>query len=836
MVERKTTKGEDLDLACIADTEDLRQSVLRHIVSFGGSDYKWAGAQDYLKGLAYAVRERLAEKWIRTQRAFYAENAKRVYYLSLEFLVGRSLRNNLACLGLWDEAVRAMAELGFDLDELKELEWDAGLGNGGLGRLASCYLDSMATLGIPGYGYGIRYDYGIFYQVIQDGWQVERPDNWQRVGCPWEFERPHYLYEVRFYGQVREYEDSLGRLRHEWLSTQNIMAMAVDMLIPGQGNGGQGDGSVINMRLWAAKSSREFDLDFFQDGQYVRAIEEKAKTENISKVLYPNDAKEQGQELRLKQQYFFVAATFQDILRRFRKDNGDIAHLPDKVAVQLNDTHPAIAVAELMRILLDVELMDWEPAWDMCVRTFAYTNHTVLPEALEVWPARLLERVLPRHAQIIREIDRRFREQVARAFPGDRERERRMAVVAGNGNGGEDMVRMAHLAVVGSHRVNGVAELHTEILTSTVFRDFVELWPGKFLNVTNGITPRRFLHQCNPGLSGLVTEAVGPGWVTDLDKLAGLRAHAADPAFQGRWLEAKAASKEALAGYVRHRAGVELPPEFLFDVQVKRIHEYKRQVLNLLHVVTLYARIQRGKPPAVPRAVIFGGKAAPAYVMAKLVIKLVNDVAAVVNADPACRDLLRVAFVPNFCVSNAEKIIPAAELSEQISTAGFEASGTGNMKFALNGALTIGTLDGANVEIRQHVGPENFFLFGLAAGEVMALKKIGYRPRQHMEGDAELAEALDLIASGRFNPGRPDLFRPLVDSLLTEDRFMVLADYRSYVDCQATVELAYQDRARWARMSILNTAGMGPFSSDRAVAEYAEKIWGVQAVKNGGKC
>jgi starch phosphorylase len=836
MIERKTSTGEDLDLVCIAQTEDLRQSVLRHIVSFGGSDYKWAGPQDYLKGLAYAVRERLAEKWIRTQRAFYAQGAKRVYYLSLEFLVGRSLRNNLACLGLWDEARRAMAELGFDLDELKELEWDAGLGNGGLGRLASCYLDSMATLGIPGYGYGIRYDYGIFYQVIQDGWQVERPDNWQRVGCPWEFERPHYLYEVRFYGQVKETADTRGRMRHEWISTQNVMAMAVDMLIPGQ-NGGQGGGSVISMRLWAAKSSREFDLDFFQDGQYVRAIEEKARTENISKVLYPNDAKEQGQELRLKQQYFFVAATFQDILRRFRKDEGNIAALPDKVAVQLNDTHPAIAIPELMRILLDVELLDWDQAWDICVRTFAYTNHTVLPEALEQWPERLLARVLPRHAQIIREIDRRFGQTVRERFPGDAERVGRMAVIADNGdNSGEEMVRMAHLAVVGSHTVNGVAELHTGILTSTVFRDFAELWPDKFLNVTNGVTPRRFLQQCNPGLAGLVTEAVGPGWVTDLTQLAGLRAYADDPAFQGRWREAKAASKEFLAGYLRRRAGVELSPDLLFDVQVKRIHEYKRQVLNVLHVVTLYARILRGRPPAVPRAALFGGKAAPAYVMAKLIIKLINDVAATVNAEPACREFLRVAFAPNFCVSNAEKIIPAAELSEQISTAGFEASGTGNMKFALNGAITIGTLDGANVEIRRQVGPENFFLFGLGAGEVMARKQIGYRPKEHAQNDPELAEALDLIASGRFSPGRPDLFRPLVDNLLTEDRFMVLADYRSYVDCQAQVEAAYQDRARWARMSILNTAGMGPFSSDRAVAEYAAKIWGITPVRNGKGC
>jgi starch phosphorylase len=828
MAERKTTNGDDLDLVCISDTESLRQSVLRHIVSFGGSDYKWAGPQDFLKGLAYAVRERLAEKWIRTQRAFYAQKAKRVYYLSLEFLVGRSLRNNLACLGLWDEAKSTMAELGYDLEDLKELEWDAGLGNGGLGRLASCYLDSMATLGIPGYGYGIRYDYGIFYQVIQDGWQVERPDNWQRVGCPWEFERPHYLYEVRFYGQVKEYSDSLGRLRHEWVSAQNVMAMAVDMLIPGQGNE-----SVINMRLWAAKSSREFDLDFFQDGQYVRAIEEKARTENISKVLYPNDSKEQGQELRLKQQYFFVAATFQDILRRFRKDNGEIETLPDKVAVQLNDTHPSIAIAELMRLLLDVELLDWDKAWDICVRTFAYTNHTVLPEALEQWPERLLARVLPRHAQIIREIDRRFTEEVRERFPGDEERVQRMAVLSNNG---EDMVRMAHLAVVGSHAVNGVAELHTDILKATVFRDFHAMWPERFLNVTNGVTPRRFLHQCNPGLSGLVTEAVGEGWVTDLEQLAGLRGRAEDAGFQGRWLEAKQAGKEALAGYVRHKTGVELPPEFLFDVQVKRIHEYKRQVLNVLHVVTLLARIQRGKPPAVPRAVVFGGKAAPAYVMAKLIIKLINDVAAAVNADPACKDLLRVAFVPNFCVSNAEKIIPATELSEQISTAGFEASGTGNMKFALNGALTIGTLDGANVEIRQQVGSENFFLFGLAAGEVMALKKIGYRPKEHVAGDPELAEALDLIASGHFSPGRPDLYKPLVDNLLNVDRFMVLADYRAYVDCQARVEAAYQDRAAWAKMSILNTAGMGHFSSDRAIREYAERIWGVAAVKNGKRC
>jgi len=805
------------------DAESLGRDITRHIVSFLGHDARWAGKHDVYKGLAYTIRERLADLWIKTQRAYYDRHAKRVYYLSMEFLAGRSLMNNIINLGIEDEVRRALDTFGLKLEDVCEVEWDAGLGNGGLGRLASCYLDSMATLGVPGYGYGIRYDFGIFYQTIQDGWQVEQADNWLRFGNPWEFERPGHLYPVEFGGHVRQWTDEEGRLRHEWTNTELVMAMACDMMIPGYLNN-----HVINMRLWAARSSREFNLEFFNNGQYIKAIEEKAKSENISKVLYPNDELAEGQELRLKQQYFFVAATLKDILRRFDKEKRDWRSLPETTVVQLNDTHPAIAVAELMRVLVDLELLEWEAAWEVCQGVFAYTNHTVMPEALERWPVELFARILPRHMQIIFELNRRFLEEVRSRFPGDAARLQRMSLITEDW--GRD-VRMAHLAIIGSHSVNGVSALHTQILKDRVFRDFFEMYPEKFNNKTNGVTPRRWLRQANPHLAGLIAEAVGEDFVTNLDKLSALAPLAKDAAFREKWALAKRGNKKRLADYIWTKTQAAVSWDSLFDVQVKRIHEYKRQLLNVLHVVTLYNRIKdRNTAGLVPRVCLFGGKAAPAYKLAKLIIKLVNSVAEVVNTDPGVGDMLKVAFVPNYCVSNAEIIIPGTDLSEQISLAGTEASGTGNMKFALNGALTIGTLDGANVEIGERVGAGNIFIFGMKAQEAEDLRVQGYGPWEYYLGDHELKRAIDMISHGSFSRGDAELFKPVVDALLGVDRYMVLADYRAYVDCQDRVSRLFTDPDAWAAKSILNTAGMGYFSSDRAVGEYAAGIWGTKSV------
>jgi len=802
--------------------EKLKEDIRRHMFAFLGKDITRAGIHDYYKALAYTMRERMAEHWIRTQRSYYDDSVKRVYYLSLEFLVGRSLKNNVLCLGMEDQVREALAEMGQDYEEISEVEWDAGLGNGGLGRLASCYLDSLATLGIPAYGYGIRYEYGIFHQSIQDGWQVERPDNWLRFGNPWEYDRAGYLYPVQFGGEVRAYHDDQNRLRAVWEGGEKVMAMAYDMMVPGFENG-----NVINMRLWSAKSSRDFDLEFFNSGAYLRAIEDKAKSENISKVLYPTDSFVEGQELRLKQQYFFVAATFQDITRRHLKHHQGFEDLPKLVAVQLNDTHPAIAIPELMRILLDEHLLPWDKAWEICVGTFAYTNHTVMPEALEHWPVDLMTRVLPRHMQIIFEINRRFLDEVRKLYPGDDDRLSRLSLI------GEDFgkrVRMANLAVLGSHSVNGVSALHTDILRTSTFRDFAELYPERFNNKTNGITPRRWLRQCNPGLASLMAEAIGPGFITKLERLEELKPFAADSEFRARWAKVKHRNKQRLAEYVLHKLDHKLDPDSLFDVQVKRIHEYKRQLMNLLHVISLYDDLRSGRlgRDIVPRTIIFGGKAAPGYRMAKLIIRLIHAVSDAVAREPKCAGLLTVAFLQNYCVSNAEKIIPGTELSEQISLAGTEASGTGNMKFALNGALTIGTLDGANVEIRERVGQDNFFLFGMTTPEVNELKARGYNPWDFYQKDETLHRVMDLLASGHFSPLQPDLFRPIVDSLLKDgDRWMLLADFRSYVNAQKEVAKLYRSRELWVEKSILNTAGMGYFSADRAIAEYARDIWGV---------
>jgi starch phosphorylase len=773
------------------------------------------------QALAYAVRDRLMERWFRTQSAYYQADAKRVYYLSLEFLLGRLLVQNVINLGALDAYTDAMLQLGYDLEALQEREWDAGLGNGGLGRLAACIMDSAATLGLPFYGYGIRYEYGIFQQRFENGFQMEAPDHWLRYGNPWEIPRPDVIFPVRFYGRVEYTRDENGGFRVRWVDTQDVWAMAYDTPIVGFRND-----TVNSLRLWAAKSSREFDLQSFNAGEYVRAVEDKTRSENIAKVLYPPDDQYAGKELRLRQQYFFASATLQDVLRRFLKfGTRRFEELPDKVAIQLNDTHPVLAIPELMRILVDEHRVQWELAWELTQQVFAYTNHTILPEALEKWPAELFQRLLPRHYEILVEVDRRFGARVA-ALPG-----------AGEGLLGRTAIfdehrnlRMAHLAYMGSHSVNGVAAMHTQILRERNFAELDRLFPGRLNNKTNGITPRRWLLQANPALASLVTEAIGDGWVTDLDRLRALAPLSEDATFRKEWAAVKGVNKAILADRARKLQGLEIDPETLFDCQVKRIHEYKRQLLNALHVICLYHRIREGRESGIPRTVIFGGKAAPGYAMAKLIIKLINAVADLVNGDPAAQGRLRVAFLPNYSVSLAEVIFPACDLSEQISTAGSEASGTGNMKAALNGALTIGTEDGANREIREEVGAENILIFGHSAEEVGALRASGYSPRTWIERDPELRRAIEAIATGALEQACPGLFRPIVEALTGEDRYFLCADFTSYAEAQRRAEAMYAQPDDWWRRSILNVAGMGKFSSDRTTREYAEEIWRVKPV------
>jgi glycogen phosphorylase len=806
------------------DVESLKNSFVYHLEYSLAKDEYSATKRDLFSSASLLARDFLAERWIETQQGYYHHDAKRVYYLSLEFLMGRALGNSLINTGLYGETEQALKDLGYDLEELREEEWDAGLGNGGLGRLAACFMDSMATLALPAYGYGIRYEYGIFFQQIINGQQAETPDNWLRYGNPWEYPRSEHLYPVMFYGRVNSYYDDQGRLRNDWVNTESIMAMAYDTPIPGYRN------NIVNtMRLWSAKSTRDFNLDYFNHGDYHLAVADKDHSEIISKVLYPNDNVFEGKELRLKQEYFFVSATLQDIIRRYRKIHDGFEHFSDKAAIQLNDTHPAIAIAELMRLLVDREGMDWDSAWNITVKTFGYTNHTILPEALERWPVSMLERVLPRHLQIIYEINHRFLETVRNTYRDDSARAARMSIIE---EGAEKQVRMANLAIVGSHSVNGVAALHTEILKASVFRDFYQLWPDKFNNKTNGITQRRWLKLCNPKLSELISLRIGEGWTTDLDQLKELVPLADDPEFQRQWRGVKRANKQLLADYIWARNGIRVNVDSLFDCHVKRMHEYKRQLLNLLHVITLYNRIVDGRTDGlVPRTVIFGGKAAPGYFFAKLAIRLINAVADVVNSDPRVGDALKVVFVRNYCVSNAEKIIPAADLSEQISTAGTEASGTGNMKFALNGALTIGTLDGANIEIGEEVGYDNIFIFGLTADQVMKMKTDGYDPHQFYFANAELRRAIDMIGDGAFQNDQPELFRPIVEAHLAwNDHYMRLADYQSYVSCQERVSSAFQDQSQWTRKSILNVARIGKFSTDRTIREYAEEIWNAKSV------
>lgn len=782
-----------------------------------------ATRNDHYMALAYTVRDRLLHRWVHTAQTYYDQASRTVVYLSAEFLLGPHLGNNLVNLGIYDQARQAMAELGLDLTELLDQEEEPGLGNGGLGRLAACYLDSLATLQVPAIGYGIRYEFGIFDQALRDGWQVEITDKWLRYGNPWEIARPEIAYSVGFGGQTHGSRDAAGRYRATWVPGWVVRGVAYDTPILGYGVN-----TVNLLRLWQAQATESFDFQAFNVGDYYGAVNEKIISENITKVLYPNDEYVRGKELRLQQQYFFAACSLRDMIRIYRQRALRFDQLTEKFTIQLNDTHPSIAIAEMMRLLVDEYEMEWEPAWECTRRVFAYTNHTLLPEALEVWSLELFRRLLPRHLEIIFEINRRFLDRVRARYPGDEARVARMSLIDERGS---RSVRMAHLACVGSYAVNGVAELHSELLKRDVLRDFHELEPDKFHNVTNGVTPRRFMVLSNPRLTALITRAIGAGWISDLDELHRLEPFAEDAGFRAEWRGIKLAAKKDLAALVRIRTGVAVEPDTLFDIQAKRIHEYKRQHLNVLHIITQYLRL-KDRPAAeiAPRTFIFGGKAAPGYALAKLIIKLVNAVAEVVNADADVRGRLRVAFVPDFNVMTAQCVYPAADLSQQISTAGKEASGTGNMKFALNGALTIGTLDGANIEIRGAVGPENFFTFGLTADEVAAWQTRGYEPSSIYHDNTELRRAIDCLAAGTFSRGDVNLFRPLLDNLLNRDPFLVLADYAAYVACQEEVSRTYQDPERWARLSILNVARMGRFSSDRSIRDYCRDIWHAQPV------
>lgn len=782
-----------------------------------------ATKEDFYMALAYTLRDRQLSRWLKTVKTYEDNSVKIVYYLSAEFLMGRHLGNSLINLHLYDRVRQAVEESGLNLDELLEQEPDPGLGNGGLGRLAACFLDSLATLEIPAVGYGIRYEFGIFHQTMQDGWQAEIPDKWLRFGNPWEIPRPEQAIEVKFGGQTEIYHDEKGRERIRWIPAKTVIGIPYDTPVPGY------DTNTVNpLRLWKAEAGDDFNFEAFNAGNYDGAVSDKMRSETISKVLYPNDNTPQGKQLRLEQQYFFVACSLQDIVKRHLRHNSGLYNLNETAAIQLNDTHPAIAIAELMRLLLDEHGIDWNSAWRVTQKTFAYTNHTLLPEALEKWSVRLFAYLLPRHLQIIYEINRRFIEDIRRWYPEDDQLVGRLSLIE---EGPEQFVRMAHLACVGSHAINGVAALHTELLKQDTLRDFYQLWPEKFLNKTNGVTPRRWILLSNPTLSAFYSSKIGDGWLKDLDKLRQLESHIDDPEFCEQWRQIKLYNKKLLADYIWKYNGVEVDPQSIFDIQVKRIHEYKRQHLDVLHIITLYNRIKQNPNIHIyPRTFIFGGKAAPGYFMAKLIIKLINAVGEVVNKDPDVRGRLKVVFLANFNASLGQRIYPAADLSEQISTAGKEASGTGNMKFAMNGSLTIGTLDGANIEIREEAGFDNFFLFGLTAAEVYALKSKGYKPSDYYHRNPELKAVMDRISSGYFSHGNEELFKPLVDSLMYHDEYMLFADYQAYIDCQRQVSLDFQDTAKWTRMSILNALRMGKFSSDRTIREYCNEIWNVKPV------
>jgi starch phosphorylase len=802
----------------------LRRGIVDHLRYSIGRPAAALRPEHYYRALALAVRDRMQDNRVASTQTSLDLGRKVTCYLSAEFLMGPQLGSNLLNLDIESAARAALEELGQDLDEVLACEEEPGLGNGGLGRLAACYLDSLATLERPAIGYGIRYEFGIFDQEIHDGWQVEKTDNWLVNGNPWEIAKPDVNYRVNWGGYAEHYVDDAGHQRVRWVPGRVIKGVAYDTPIQGYGV------NTCNvLTLWSARAVESFALDAFNTGDYYKAVEDEVNSETVTKVLYPNDEPDVGKRLRLLQQYFFVSCSLQHVVH-IMDDLADLSvrELPQQFALQLNDTHPSIGVAELMRLLVDERQLDWDEAWDITVATFGYTNHTLLPEALETWPLAMFGESLPRHLEIIYEINRRLLDEVRAKFPGDEDRLRRMSII------GEDVgknVRMAHLATVGSHAINGVAALHSELLKESVLKDFYEMWPERFSNKTNGVTPRRFLALSNPGLRELLDDTIGEGWLKNLEQLRGLEAFADDPAFRIQWRAVKRANKARLADYVCSTAGVELNPDWLFDIQVKRIHEYKRQHLNVLNIVTQYHRLKQNPGLQIPpRAFIFGGKAAPGYFLAKRIIKLINAVGETVNNDPAVNRYLKVAFVPNFNVQNAHLIYPAADLSEQISTAGKEASGTGNMKFMLNGALTIGTLDGANVEIREEACAENFFLFGLTVDEVERIKRDGYRPSDYVAGNSELAAVLDLIAGGTFARGDTEVFRPLVDNLRYDDPFLVLADYASYIECQDHVSAVWQDSTAWTRMSILNTARSGKFSSDRAITEYCDDIWNVLPV------
>lgn len=804
--------------------ETLRRAMADNLQYVQGRFTSAASKNDLYMSLAYTVRDRLLQRWLATQQTYLKRDVRVVCYLSAEYLVGPHLGNNLINLGIYEEIRQAVEASGLNLEDLMEQEEEPGLGNGGLGRLAACFMDSLSSLEIPAIGYGIRYEYGIFDQEIRDGWQVEITDKWLKFGNPWEIARPENRMEVKFGGRTEAYVDTHNNYRVRWIPHFEVVGIPYDTPILGY------QVSTANtMRLWKAEAPESFDFAAFNKGDYYGAVSSKVTSENITKVLYPNDEQLQGKELRLQQQYFFVSCSLQDMIRVHLREGDPIDTLPEKFAIQLNDTHPAIAVAELMRLLLDEHEVEWDKAWSITQSIFSYTNHTLLPEALERWPLGLFSNLLPRHIEIIYEINARFLNQVRIKFPGDTDRMRHMSIID---ESGERYVRMAHLASIGSHAINGVAELHSELLQKTTLHDFYEMSPEKFKNVTNGVTPRRWMVLNNPRLTHLINSKIGESWITHLDQLRQLEAYADDPGFRYEWCNIKRTVKQDLAAQILRRTNIVINPDTLFDIQVKRIHEYKRQHLNVLHIITLYNQIKHNPDIDLqPRTFIFGGKAAPGYFMAKLMIKLINAVADVVNIDPDVRDRLKVVFLPDYNVTNSQKVYPAADLSEQISTAGLEASGTGNMKFSMNGALTIGTLDGANIEIRQEVGPENFFLFGLTADEVMALKAQGYHPWEYYESNPQLKDVIDLINIGHFSGGDCDLFKPLTDKLLQQDPFMLLADYQAYIDCQARVTTAYQDQDNWTRMSILNSARMGKFSSDRSIRDYSREIWHASPVK-----
>lgn len=803
-----------------SDRDSIRESILDHLEHVRVRDQHSTEELDLFHAVAAAARARLADRWHSTRQRQWESGVKRVYYLSMEYLPGRLLRDALYNLGILEPTRQAVADLGYELDALFDVEEDPALGNGGLGRLASCFLDSMATLGIAGTGYGIRYDYGIFRQLFADGRQLEVPDAWLAHGTPWEVPRTDLSYTVRFNGRVEPRTDANGRTHFEWLDTDDVYAVAHDIPVPGFQN------DVVNtLRLWRAVPVEEFDLDAFNAGRHEQSVVQRGYAENISRILYPNDHTQEGRELRLRQEYFFVSASLQDAVRRHLSRWEGLDDLPDRAVFQLNDTHPALAVAEMMRILIDEHLMDWKRAWQITKRCFAYTNHTLLPEALETWPVHMLDRLLPRQLDLIREIDRRLCEELRRAS-GDEDRVARMAILEQRPQG---HVRMAHLSIVGSFSVNGVSELHSRLLRERMFPEYDAFYPGRFRNKTNGVTPRRWVLECNPGLSALFTEVVGSErWVTDMSALSEVERHADDAGFRERWRAVSRENKVRLVEHLGALHGVRIDPDSIFDIQIKRIHEYKRQLLNLLHVVARYQEIKAGKLPPAPRTVIFGGKAASGYVRAKEIIHLINSVAAVVNADPDAREHLRVFYVPNYRVSMAERLIPAADLSEQISCAGQEASGTGNMKFAMNGALTIGTMDGANVEICEAVGEENIFIFGLTTDEVQATLASGYRPGALYDQDEQIRAVVDAIGRGTFSPDEPRRFEGIAQALVSDgERYVHLADFEPYVAAQRRVEELYQDREAWTRRSILNSTRVGRFSSDETIRDYARDIWGV---------